>query len=455
MTPEAFGTALKEVHQFQSSTSTVDLDRLCQRLSSSLIKQPSPAPSLSSCNSSDSSKEGDISTGKHFDPDVESAGTMADVDSSDANRQNSIEEEPKMSGIRRTLDNFFGLSKSKPNRKSPETESSSTDAEQQKLPTAKAKLRVTRTAPTIPRQRFSRADLLVCSKIKIFYKRFVNLFFICRVYRSVQPKSGVIFESPPAGMIDADSVDSVSISSSIPPADGDTVTSESVEVHCSASESEDGGGGDLGYSLEGMEKKAYLTAREIASSERVFVDCLRLICVDFRAAVTKASTANGSPIIPEVDLNKILSYLPHLQNLNQELLNDFDLRLSQWTTLPKICDVIVRKGPFLKLYSAYIRDFQSQSALLDECVQKYPRFGKTLKEFEISERCKCLSLKHYMLKPVQRLPQYRLLLDVYLRHLNESSMDYNDTVQALKVVTEVAEHANNSMKQEVIYCITT
>ena len=156
-------------------------------------------------------------------------------------------------------------------------------------------------------------------------------------------------------------------------------------------------------SLEGKERKAYMTAKEIASSERVFVDCLRLICVDFRTVVKEAGNSkdNLAPIIPEAELNKILNYLPQLQNLNCELLNDFELRLRHWSTQPKISDVIVRKGPFLKLYSAYIRDFQSQSALLDECVQKYPRFGKVLKQFEQSERCKNLSLKHYMLKPVQ------------------------------------------------------
>lgn len=204
-------------------------------------------------------------------------------------------------------------------------------------------------------------------------------------------------------------------------------------------------------SLQGKERKAYLTAKEIASSERVFVDCLRLICVDFRATVMECSDSSGrdGPVIPETELNRILSYLPHLQSLNQELLSDFELRVKYWAVEPKIADVIVRKGPFLKLYSAYIRDFQAQSALLDECIQKYPRFGKVLKQFEMSDRCKNLSLKHYMLKPVQRLPQYRLLLDVYLRHLTESSPDYQDTVTALKVVTEVADHANNSMKQEV------
>lgn len=167
---------------------------------------------------------------------------------------------------------------------------------------------------------------------------------------------------------------------------------------------EDSGSEDVVCSsLDGKEKKAYMTAQEIASSERVFVDCLRLMCVDFREAVKSASTGKDSmsPIIPESELNKILNYLPQLQNLNHELLSDFEMRLRNWSSLPKISDVIVRKGPFLKLYSSYIRDFQSQSALLEECVQKYPRFGKFLKQFESSARCKSLSLKHYMLKPVQ------------------------------------------------------
>ena len=51
-----------------------------------------------------------------------------------------------------------------------------------------------------------------------------------------------------------------------------------------------------------------------------------------------------------------------------------------------------------------------------------------------------------MLKPVQRIPQYRLLLDDYLKHLNPDSCDYLDTCNALQIVSQVAEHANNSMK---------
>lgn len=173
-----------------------------------------------------------------------------------------------------------------------------------------------------------------------------------------------------------------------------------------------------------------------------------MVCEDFRAAV--AGSDREDQVIPEAELNKILNHLPHLQNLNQELLNDFESRIRQWRSNPRISDVIVRKGPFLKLYSAYIRDFSAQCSLLDECIAKYPRFGAALRQFEMSDRCKMLPLKTYLLKPIQRVPQYKLLLETYLRHLSQESVDYTDSIVALKIVTEVADHANNKMKYEVI-----
>ena len=106
-----------------------------------------------------------------------------DVDTSDATRQNSIEEEAsigsscgevetaenrdnksQMSGFRRTFENFFG-SLGKSSAIKPKVvegpESSSTDAEQQK-PAVKAHLCVSRTAPPVPQQqRFNRVARLV------------------------------------------------------------------------------------------------------------------------------------------------------------------------------------------------------------------------------------------------------------------------------------------------------
>ncbi|PSN49832.1 hypothetical protein C0J52_08843, partial [Blattella germanica] len=195
-----------------------------------------------------------------------------------------------------------------------------------------------------------------------------------------------------------------------------------------------------------LHKKAFYIAQELMTSERVFIDVLKLLNEDFRHAVRAASCEQRYSVIPEAELDKILNSLPQLQHLNEDLLQDLEIRIENWSTIKKISDVIVEKGPFLKLYTSYIKNFEIQSNYLEECCQKYPRFAKVVKEFEASPRCRKLSLKHYMLKPVQRIPQYRLLLEDYLRHLPSGSPDKNDTEAALRIVCDVAEHANRSIK---------
>lgn len=54
-----------------------------------------------------------------------------------------------------------------------------------------------------------------------------------------------------------------------------------------------------------------------------------------------------------------------------------------------------------------------------------------------------------MLKPVQRIPQYRLLLDDYYRHLPDDHPDRANAQEGLRIVSEVADHADETMKQGV------
>ncbi|XP_050425561.1 FYVE, RhoGEF and PH domain-containing protein 6-like [Adelges cooleyi] len=191
--------------------------------------------------------------------------------------------------------------------------------------------------------------------------------------------------------------------------------------------------------------KSLRIVEELISTEKVFIDVLKLLCKTFVTFVEQAG--NDFKLIPSNELLKIISPLPQLLSLNEDLLHDMEKRMENWEQHPKIADVIVKKGPFLKLYSTYIQNFEAQCNLLDECCHKYPRFQKCVKEFEASDVCKKLTIKHYMLKPIQRIPQYRMLLESYLKNLDESSIDYKDTSIALNIVCDVANHANKSIKQ--------
>ncbi|CAG5927358.1 unnamed protein product [Menidia menidia] len=183
-------------------------------------------------------------------------------------------------------------------------------------------------------------------------------------------------------------------------------------------------------------KKVVHIAQEIMSSEKVFVDVLKLLHIDFRDAVAKATRQNGKPVVEERILSQILYYLPQLYQLNKDLLRELEERVAHWSDHQRLSDIFVQKGPYLKMYSTYIRQFDNNVALLDEQCRKNPAFAAVVREFE-----------HYLLKPVQRIPQYQLLLTDYLKNLPEDSEDYKDTQAALGIVKEVANHANDIMKQ--------
>ncbi|XP_053518254.1 FYVE, RhoGEF and PH domain-containing protein 6 isoform X1 [Artibeus jamaicensis] len=233
------------------------------------------------------------------------------------------------------------------------------------------------------------------------------------------------------------------------PSDEEEVINSSDEddVSSSSSKGEPDLLGDKQDEDTGIKSKAHFIATEIMSSEKVFVDVLKLLHIDFRDAVAHASRQLGKPVIEDRILNQILYYLPQLYELNRDLLKELDERMLNWTEQQRLADIFVKKGPYLKMYSTYIKEFDKNIALLDEQCKKNPGFAAVVREFEMSPRCANLALKHYLLKPVQRIPQYRLLLTDYLKNLLEDSEDYRDTQDALAVVIEVANHANDTMKQ--------
>lgn len=231
--------------------------------------------------------------------------------------------------------------------------------------------------------------------------------------------------------------------------DTDSLSSVESKLEDKLKSSPEPGSNNTDLKKNETKEKSLLIIEEFISTEKVFIDVLKLLCKTFVSFVQKSE--NDIKIIPTDDLLKIISPLPQLLSLNKKLLQDIEKRMENWNNNPKISDVIVKIGPFLKLYSTYIQNFEIQSNLLDECCQKYPKFQKCVKDFEALDICKKLTIKHYMLKPIQRIPQYRLLLESYLKYQDENSIDYDDTKLALDIVSDVANHINKSLKKDVCF----
>ena len=46
--------------------------------------------------------------------------------------------------------------------------------------------------------------------------------------------------------------------------------------------------------------------------------------------ISRATEKAGRPIVPSEVLNRILKYLPQLQNFNEDLLHDLQERVNNW-----------------------------------------------------------------------------------------------------------------------------
>ena len=153
-----------------------------------------------------------------------------------------------------------------------------------------------------------------------------------------------------------------------------------------------------------QEKRVFDIANEIMTSERAFVAVLRLVHVTFREFARDWVAATKRPfdsVIPRADFDRIFSNISDLLVLNSDLLFDFEMRIQNWESHKKIADVIVRKGAYLKLYTTYVKDFMEVQQHFDDCIERYPKFAKLVREFEAKEICHKLKLQHFMLKPVQ------------------------------------------------------
>jgi len=51
---------------------------------------------------------------------------------------------------------------------------------------------------------------------------------------------------------------------------------------------------------------------------------------DFRLHLSRATEKAGRPVIPSEVLNRILKFLPQLQNFNEDLLRDLEDRVANW-----------------------------------------------------------------------------------------------------------------------------
>ncbi|XP_053344745.1 pleckstrin homology domain-containing family G member 3 isoform X1 [Clarias gariepinus] len=177
---------------------------------------------------------------------------------------------------------------------------------------------------------------------------------------------------------------------------------------------------------------------EIIETERMYVRDLHSIVEGY---LTHIIDAAGLPIVPE-QVCALFGNIEDIYEFNSELLQDLDLCKNHPVSIAR-CFVL--KSDYFDIYTQYCTNYPNSVAALTECMR-----NKTLLKF-FMERQEALQhplpLGSYLLKPVQRILKYHLLLQEIAKHFDPDEEGYDVVEEAINTMTEVAWYIN-TMKRK-------
>ncbi|XP_076012706.1 FYVE, RhoGEF and PH domain-containing protein 5 isoform X2 [Genypterus blacodes] len=220
------------------------------------------------------------------------------------------------------------------------------------------------------------------------------------------------------------------------------------EDHGRTSEEEEGSG-EQGYDrqIDGR-SRAFYVAKELVDSETLHVAALKHLQEDFRSTVAETADEEGVPVLEEERLGEILGVLPQVYSLHSSILTELEERISQWEESQRVIDVILSHREDFAVFETYISEYDRSMSLLEESCRRNPAFAGIVKKFETPGPDDAeVPLKHQLLQVIVRVLQYRMLFTDYLNNLSPDSKEYEDTQAALLIVSEVADQANDNLKQ--------
>ncbi|CAO2625530.1 FERM, ARHGEF and pleckstrin domain-containing protein 2 [Lemmus lemmus] len=195
------------------------------------------------------------------------------------------------------------------------------------------------------------------------------------------------------------------------------------------------------------EDKAYFIAKEILATERTYVKDLEVITVWFRSMVIKEDA------MPAALMTLLFSNIDPVYEFHRGFLHEVEQRLALWEGPSsarlkgddhRIGDILLRNMRQLKEFTSYFQRHDEVLTELEKATKHCKKLEAAYKEFELQKVC-YLPLNSFLLKPVQRLVHYRLLLSRLCVHYAPGHQDYADCREALKAITEVTTRLQNSL----------
>ncbi|XP_029937726.1 pleckstrin homology domain-containing family G member 3 isoform X3 [Myripristis murdjan] len=177
---------------------------------------------------------------------------------------------------------------------------------------------------------------------------------------------------------------------------------------------------------------------EIIETERTYVRDLRSIVEDYLAHIIDMGSL---PIRPE-QVCALFGNIEDIYEFNSELLQSLDMCENDPVAVARC---FVDKSEYFEIYTQYCTNYPNSVAALTDCMRS-KTLAKFFRERQASLK-RSLPLGSYLLKPVQRILKYHLLLQEIAKHFDQEEEGYEVVQEAIDTMTGVAWYINDMKRK--------
>ncbi|XP_035517756.1 rho guanine nucleotide exchange factor 10-like protein isoform X1 [Morone saxatilis] len=182
----------------------------------------------------------------------------------------------------------------------------------------------------------------------------------------------------------------------------------------------------------------------IIQSERSYLESLRRILQEYHRPLMEADPRILSPR----KIRPIFHRIREITQCHSMFQIALASRVAEWDSSEKIGDLFVAsfsKSMVLDVYSDYVNNFTNAMALIKKACMSKPAFLEFLKKKQASSVDR-ITLYGLMVKPIQRFPQFILLLQDMLKNTPKGHVDRLPLQLALTELEMLAEKLNEQKR---------
>uniref|UniRef100_A0A4W4HN14 Rho guanine nucleotide exchange factor 17 n=1 Tax=Electrophorus electricus TaxID=8005 RepID=A0A4W4HN14_ELEEL len=183
----------------------------------------------------------------------------------------------------------------------------------------------------------------------------------------------------------------------------------------------------------------------LLDTERSYVDSLRTLIQGYMKPLKQAET---SPLCDPSLVDEMFYQIPEILEHHEHFLEQVLTCVSDWHDRQTVGHLLLQsfsKEVLANIYSAYIDNFMNAKDAVRVAKEAKPAFMKFLEQ-SMRENKEKQALGDLMIKPVQRIPRYELLVKDLLKHTPEDHPDHPFLLDAQKNIKRLAERINKGRR---------